>query len=495
MPRKSKKNEHEGIICKPQSAGELAEAISNGRWKAAPHLELIDHLLLELSRRHISRLIINLPPRHGKSELISKYFPAWYLSQFPGHRIILTSYESSFASSWGRKVRGLIEEFGETTLGIGIDPSSKAVDNFTLAGTEGGMSCAGAGGAITGKGADLLIIDDPVKNDAEAHSPVIRENIWEWFISTAFTRLEPGGIVVIVMTRWHEDDLCGRIARHNEILLLGENWRSQAAEAPPDAWCLLRLPALALEADPLGRKPGEPLWAARFPEDRLASIRKQVGSYWFSALYQQDPAKDQSGIFRREYFRYFKIEGDNYIVFPGSDTSAQNYPRQMCSIFCVADLAVKSDETADYTAIIVFAVTRDKKILVLDVMRERFSGADHLNLLKSIHQKWNPLLIGIESVQYQYSLIEIARREGLPVSELKADKDKVSRALPVAAKMESGNVFFRSGAAWLPEFEEELLAFPDGRYDDQADALAYSVRMSEPHSGIMPAGISLKRIF
>lgn len=193
------------------SPAELANKISNNRWTKPKHIQYIDNMLVKIANSEIFRLIINMPPRHGKSELISKYFPFWYLGHFPDKRIILTSYEASFAQSWGRKVKELIEEFGEPIFKIKLNPSSRSAKSFDIKEHYGGMACAGAGGAITGKGADLIIIDDPVKNDKQAHSIVYRERIWDWFLATVYTRLEPEGAIIVVMTRWHEDDLCGRI--------------------------------------------------------------------------------------------------------------------------------------------------------------------------------------------------------------------------------------------------------------------------------------------
>ena len=189
----------------------MAYHISKGKWIPARHLLYTSKKLVDVSARRIKGLIVTEPPRHGKSELISKYFPAWYLGLFPDERIILTSYEADFAASWGRKARDIIEEYGEELFGIQVRQDSSAANRWGIQGYEGGMNTAGAGGPITGKGGNLIIIDDPFKNAEEANSKTIRDKVWEWYKSTLYTRLEPNGVLVIIQTRWHEDDLVGRL--------------------------------------------------------------------------------------------------------------------------------------------------------------------------------------------------------------------------------------------------------------------------------------------
>ena len=192
-----------------QSPAHFATLASLGRWRIADHLGLLNRKLLDVAEGRINRLLITMPPRHGKSEFASKYFPAWFLGRYPEKRVILASYEADFASQWGRKVRDLLEHHGSRLFGVMVRHDSKAADRWELADHGGGMQTAGVGGAITGKGADLLIIDDPVKNAEQANSDVYREKTWEWYTSTAYTRLEPGGAVILIQTRWHEDDQIG----------------------------------------------------------------------------------------------------------------------------------------------------------------------------------------------------------------------------------------------------------------------------------------------
>ncbi len=474
----------------PDNPAEFAEIISKGKWKKAPHLDLINHYLVLGAKRIEQKIIINLPPRHGKSEFASKYFPAWYLMNFKHHRIILTSYGAKFASSWGRKVLQIIEEWGEELAGIKVSSKSKSAASFDLDEFGGGMDSVGIGGSLTGRGANLLIIDDPIKNDREAHSKKIRDNIWDWFISTAFTRLEPDGVIIIIMTRWHEDDLVGKILKKNEII----NSRGDFDETD---WKLIRIPAIADDFDPLGRKIGEALWSERFDIKKLNDIRNVLGSYWFESLYQQNPRPVGGQIFLRKHFKYYYEDPELYYLFLSSDFDVKNVKsiRKIdCNYFATVDLAVTSKETSDFTVILIFCLTPDKDILIVDVIREHYKGSEHLDKIRNVFLKWKGIFIGIETVQYQVSLLQQAEKEGLKVIGLKPTKDKLSRALPIAAKLESGYVFFPENSHWLKNFEDELLAFPNSKYDDQVDAFSYIAYLIENISLNNPASSLLKNI-
>ena len=216
----------------------LAESRSEGRWVSARHLELLSRTLMRQVYQPL-RLMVAMPPRHGKSELASTWQPFWLLCRDPSKRILLASYGADFAARWGRRVRELVQDIGGE-YGVHINPASRSVARWdTTAG--GGMVCVGVGGSLTGRGADLLIIDDPVKSSAEATSRVYRDRLWDWYRSTARTRLEPGGSVILIMSRWHQADLAGMVLDDE----YGETWDT------------LRLPALAETDDALGRSEGE----------------------------------------------------------------------------------------------------------------------------------------------------------------------------------------------------------------------------------------------
>jgi len=436
----------------------VAWTASGGRWIPYKHLLLLNRKLVDVAAGRIRRLMVFMPPRHGKSELVSRYFPAWFLGWWPNESVILTSYEADFAASWGRKARNLLEEWGPTLFGVRVSEESAAASRWNIAEHEGGMYTAGVRGPITGKGARVLIIDDPVKNEQEAMSKTYREATWDWYLATASTRIQENGSIVLVMTRWHEDDLAGRLLK--------------AQEEGGDRWEVLRLPALAEEGDPLGRAPGEPLCPQLFSKETLEGIRKRSGSYWWSALYQQRPQPPGGRIFKREHFRYFREAGDMYVLL--RPDGEHRVPKAECWSFATVDLAVSTKQTADYFAVGVWTVTPARDLLLQEIVRTRLEGPDQLPLLRQVATRWRPAFIGIESQQYQLALVQTAVRDGLPARALHADRDKVARALVAAARYEAGAVYHRAGADWLGEYEDELCAFPNGEHDDQVDVAGYA---------------------
>ncbi len=449
-----------------------ANSVSAGKYSYPQHIAFLDSKLMQVASGSISRLIVNMPPRHGKSELISKYFPFWYLGLHPDKRIILSSYEATFAQSWGRKVRNLISEFGNEYFGITLSDSSHSAGSFDIENHNGGMSCVGAGGPITGKGADLFIIDDPIKNDEEANSALQRDKLWDWFRSTAYTRLEPDGAMIIMMTRWHEDDLCGRVI---------DNAKNEG-----EVWELVSLPSLANDGDLLGREVGEALWGNRFSREKLLSMKRSLGSYWFDSLYQQNPVSADGGIFKKSNFRYFYESEGNFVLQNGEHLKIIR--KDNCSVWSAVDLAISLSQNADYTCVITVAISNDRELLVLDVIRKRISPSEHLPLLQLIYENYQPRLIGIEAVQYQSALVSQASAVGLPVKALKPESDKLTRALPVAAMVENGKVYFNRDALWLKDLESELIKFPRDKHDDQVDALSYAASFINSVGGAIPYG-------
>ena len=436
--------------------GGKAREPENG-WVPYSHLVLLSDKLMQVAAGELPRLIVTMPPRHGKSELISRTMPAWFLGRFPDRKVMLASYEATFAKSWGRKARAILEEYGRPVFGVNVAQGSSAADWWEIDGRRGVMTTAGVGGALTGKGADLLIIDDPVKNAEESMSDVMREKAWDWWVSTARTRLQKGGAVVIVMTRWHSADLAGKLL--------------QEADDGGEQWELLNLPALAGEDDPIGRKPGEALCPELFDEPTLQTTKRAMGSYFWAALYQQTPTPDEGGIFARKHFRYFSVEGDQAVLrLAGGET--KTWAASECRKLTYADLAVSEKQTADYTVAAEVWVTPERELLVRQIHRDRIPGPDQPDFFRD-H------LVGtlkVEEIGYQAALIQALLRSGLPVEPVHPDKDKVTRASAAGAMYRAGRVYHLAGAEWLGDFELELLAFPAGEHDDQVDALAYAAR-------------------
>lgn len=447
----------------------FAWVASDGAWEIPPHLRLLSERIVDVSTGRIPRLIVTMPPRHGKSELISRYTPAWFLGTFPDKKVMLASYADTFAAQWGRKSRELLEEWGPKLWGIRLSTESKGGQQWEIAThnsrrANGVMVTAGVGGGLTGKGADLMIIDDPVKNAEEAQSERTREAHHDWWKSTARTRLQAGAGVILVMTRWHEDDLCGR--------LLADQIEGG------DRWEILNLPGIAEENDILGREVGEPLWPGkdgeRFDLDWMQQTKNAMGTYWFTAMYQQRPAPADGMLFKRANFRYYeKHEGTNLVTIHG-EGAPKIFDTVYGTKFTTVDVAASEKEQADYTVASTWLVTVDRELLLWDVERVKFEGPDLLPFLRRVYFEQRPSFMGIERLGYGLTIIQELLREGLPIVRLEPDKDKITRALPACARYEEHRIFHPRGTGWLDEFESELLVFPNGKHDDQVDTAAYA---------------------
>jgi len=429
---------------------DLAKIDTNHKYKSPKHILELNRLLLRLIGGEISRLAVFMPPRHGKSELISKYFPAYYLATHPDHRVILTSYEADFASTWGSKARDILKEHGSSFKdNITINNKSAARNRWDIKDHQGGMMTAGVGGPITGKGADLLIIDDPVKNAEEANSQTSRQKIWDWYKSTAYTRLEPNGAIILIMTRWHETDLAGMILENSK-----------------KDWKILKLPALAEGNDPLGRKPGEALWPERFNSKRLQETKTDIGSYYFSAMYQQRPQPLGGGLLKLDWIKQYRPD-----ELPNIED---------LNVYQGWDLAISTKETADYTVCTTIGVLDEKHIYVLDWYRDRITFPTQVKLVKKLAKKWDPLQIGIESNAYQTALPqELKENSMLPIKEIKQTKDKVTR-------IQSGLIYFEQGKILLPKkhpelenFTNEYVYFPKGKHDDMLDSMELTLQLTK----------------
>lgn len=433
----------------------LSYAIGHFRdYRTPPHLMLLAEKLMAVERGEIKRLAVFMPPRHGKSNLASEVFPAWYLGRKPSHQVLFTTYGQDLADGFGRKVRNAVADpkhVRSFPASILSDDSQSAKRFNTSAG--GVYYAVGAGGAVTGRGADLLLIDDPLKNREEADSRLVRDKLWDWYASTAYTRLMPGGAVVLIQTRWHEDDLAGRI-------LMGH-----------EDWEVINLPAIAEYGDMLGRQYGQPLWPEQYGLEALENIRATIGEREFNALYQQRPSPLEGALFRRDWI------------------GRQVAPRSGTRIAMGVDLALSTKEGADYTALVVMARDEFGKLYVLDAVRERVDFPSALRLIRNMADKWNPKAIAIEQVAFQAVVVqELLRNTTLPIRGVTPDKDKVTRAQPLALRYEQGLVHHAQLPSW---FEDELLAFPQSKHDDAVDALVYAYQavMKMGTSGDVPGVI------
>jgi predicted phage terminase large subunit-like protein len=432
---------------------------SRGFWKPFPHLLLIAEKLQQIQHKKCRRLICMLPPRHGKSEFISKYFPAWYLLRNPEKRIILASYEADFASSWGRKARELVEEYGPQ-FNIHLRQDSHAANRWDLKGHNGGMQTAGVRGPLTGKGGDVLILDDPVKSDEEANSEVYREKTWDWFLATFSTRLHKGGTIIVIQTRWNEDDLTGRILK--------------AQKTGGDKWDVLNLPAIAEKREDFGflkRKVGDPLCTDLIPHKMLTEIQGRLGDYWWNALYQQRPFPRGGGIFKREAIERIDHMPPNVMRVRGWDLAASKTGKRTAGVLLA--------KTSDGTYIIENVVTDKLEPSARDALIKRTAQEDGPGVPVKIEQE--PGSGGIAQI---HSLVRMLH--GYHVEGVKVTGDKMTRADPVASQSNVGNMKILD-AEWNERFLGELEAFPTGAYMDQVDALSLAFNALAHRS--MDAGV------
>jgi predicted phage terminase large subunit-like protein len=422
------------------------------------------------------RLIVSMPPRHGKSELVSRRLPAFILGRNPGANIIACSYAADLASRMNRDVQRVLDSreyaalFPNTALsGSNVRTMAQGSylrnsDIFEIVGHTGGYRSAGVGGGITGMGADFGIIDDPVKNQEEAASPTYREKVWEWYTTTFYTRLDrEDSRVLVTMTRWHEDDLAGRLIR-------------SAEREGSEPWETITFPAIAEPGTPNDpRAPGEPLWPTKFGAGRLAEMRVTLGPYPWAALYQQHPEPAGGGLFKRQSFRYFDEAASTYTLH--RHDGDQHVPVRECIVFQTCDPAGSTRTSADFFALGTWALTPTRDLLLLDMIHTRLEGPDQPALVRGAYDRWHPAEQGIEPKGIGLTLFQQLKRDGLPVVELKADADKWTRALPMAARYEAGCVYHRAGAAWLADYETELVGFPGAAHDDMVDVAAYAFTM------------------
>lgn len=381
---------------------------------------------------------------------------------------MLVSYSADFAAEWGRKARDVIVEHGESVFGIRVREDVAARDNWAIQktfdggitwhNTDGGMVTAGMQGLLTGRGANLIIIDDPVKNAEEAFSATMREKNWDWFNSTLMTRREPGCRVILIMTRWHEDDLAGRI-----IMAMGEGG---------EHWEVINMPAIAEKDDILGRAEGEALWPERFDEEALEAVRRDRGEYWFAAMYQQRPVPLGKGMFKEEKCSRYRIQGNTLMIYEPGQTTPILWDLSVCTKFSTVDLATSKKETADFTVISTWVQTPHHDLALLDVRRARFEGPDHVPMLVQVWLEWQPACFYIESTGFQLSTVQAAIRAGLPVQPSYPDKDKIARALMPAAKLNSGKIALPVAAEWLPDVKYEIFRFPAVGHDDITDTFS-----------------------
>lgn len=426
------------------------------RYQVAKHHRVIAHTLHMLESGQIQRAIINVAPRHGKTEMASKRFIAWNAGKHPERSLIFGTYNNDYAADIGRAVRDVMtsEQHRQVFPGVALKDGSQASNRLET--TMGGqLSFVGRGGSITGRGGHGIILDDPIKDRQEADSKLIRDQLWTWFTQVVMTRrMTQDSWVLIIQTRWHEDDLVGRLTDPM-------NAYYDANEAKK--WLVVDLPALALDNDPLGRKPGEALWPERFPVDFLRS-QQAIDPRGFQALYQGRPSAEQGAFFKAEYVHTYKPD---------------ELPKNL-RYYVGSDHAVSTRQDRDKTCLIPVGVDENDNIWVLpDVWWRHADSFTAVEAMLNMIRSRNPLFWWAERGQISKSLGPFLRKRMMEenvyasIVEVTPVIDKQTRAQSIQGRMAMGKVRFPENAVWWPEARDQLLKFPHGAHDDFVDALAY----------------------
>ena len=444
------------------------------------------------------RLMLLMPPRHGKSELASRMFPAWHLGRHPDHEVIACSYNVSLAMTFSKAVKDVLDDPNyQTVFATRLHPDNRSAEEWKVANDRGGYVAAGVGGGITGKGAHVLLIDDPIKNAQEADSAEVRETLWSWYGSTAYTRLAPGGGVLVIQTWWHDDDLAGRL----QMAMAGDPDADQfevvkyPAIAEDDEYIELATDAIVQGRDValttpcpathrLLRRKGEALHPARYDTKRLLQIKKTLQPRHWSALYQQNPVPDDGEYFTKDQFRRQSppaVAGHN--------------------VFIAWDFAISEKKQNDYTVGTVALQDSDDVLHVVDQVR--FKSGDAFFIVESIlnlSSKWySPgQVLGFEDGQIYKAISSLLkkrmkeRKQYPAVTVLTPVTDKMARARPLQGRMQQGMLTFSDRGDWYDNARAEMLRFPAGVHDDCVDSLAWLVVLAlgkAPPRVVKPKGV------
>lgn len=424
----------------------VAVKLSGGWWKPAKHLLYASTIIASAVQKGGARIIVSVPPRHGKSELLSVWTPIWFLDRWPDKYVLLTSYGADLAIGFGRRVRDTILE-RQDILNVKLRKDRQRVNSFLTTG-RGGMFSVGVGGPITGRGGDLFLIDDYVKNFKDANSEAARRDTLDWFASTAYTRLEPNANIVILATRWNIKDLIGALKSNP-----GSN-----------KWLIIELSAIAEKNDLLGRKEGEALWPERYGIEALQGIKDTLGTYFWQSLYQQHPIPGGTNVANESWFPIIDI------------LPHRNRLRKVR----FWDLGATAD-AGDYTAGALLSEDVESGLYYIeDIRRFQKSPKKTEEAVREMAAYDNEKVADVKQLFEQEpgsaGKIVVAHYvedvlKGFTADGRRTSGDKFVKAQPFLAAAEAGRVrLLRS--SWNQPFIDEILQFPDGDYDDQVDAVS-----------------------
>ena len=427
------------------------------------HHRFVNEKLEAVERGEIARLMLFEPPGHAKSTYASHLFPGWYLGRNPKRSVIAASHTAQLATRFGRRVRNLYGSLDWPFPSVVLASDSQAADQWeTTAGGE--YFAVGVGGAVTGRRADLAIIDDPIKGRKDADSITVRESLWDWYRADFHNRLKPGATIILIQTRWHEDDLAGRILPADYAGSTG--W---VVGQEGERWFVVNLPALAEANDALGRDAGDPLWPEWFSRDVLDVEKVVQGPRNWAALYQQRPAPEEGNYFLKDWWRWYETAP----------------PIETLRVYGASDYAVTADG-GDFTVHGVGGVDADDNLFVLDWWRDQTASDVWVETLLDLMQTWRPLKWAEEKGQIEKSIgpfIDKRMRERKVYchrEQYASTADKAVRAQAFRARMAMGKVFWPRKASWVDDVYRVLMTFPSGTIDDDVDACSLFGRMLDP---------------
>lgn len=433
------------------------------------HHDMIAEKLMEVEQGKCKRLIIQQPPRSGKSRLASELFPSWVLGRKPNTEIMLASYSESLAKDFSGRSKDLAnDDLYHAIFGKKLRRDRRSKGNWQLQGAsqgKGGMRAVGLNGSITGKGANIFIIDDPIRNRQDADSKTIRDTIWNNYRSAVNTRIKPNDSIIIILTTWHLDDLVGRIKQN-----LKE--RDKTIE---DEWDVIKLPALAIEDETwevggkvIQRKEGEALWESHFPKKFIEDKKKELGVVEFSSLYQQSPISGETQIFSEDKFQY---------------RTEEDMVGKECQRYLTVDPSVGSGDKSDFTGFCDNRVDRENFWNIMG-WHKRVGPKELIDTLFALHTENQYDRIGIEETMYEMAIRPFLQQEMirrnvfLPLIQLKhLQRSKISRIGDLESRYSAGKVFHLEHMC--QDMEEEFLTYPRGVHDDIIDAVAYQVQITE----------------